>query len=264
MLVDELPKGVKTIGQLTGILDDDHAVRTETLIFCLHVLQLAVDNEGNKEEADRDRELECHERVAQDGAVSAGPGGRADDEPGPEAGQVDGGVDPGQETDCYGEHEEPYIIGGQEGDGASEGRACQGAIAEKDDLDETAGDGHREDAEEHGFLEHLEDEAEAMGAKGFLKSDLFGADGRPGRYEIDIINHGKGDQQQADCAEQIHLGQVAARREVEFEIGVEIDFGERLGNKGDSLAACFPLAIGFGGPAGGIGELFADPFEPGV
>ena len=66
-----------------------------------------------------------------------------------------------------------------------------------------------------------------------------------GRHEVDVINHGEGDEQQADGAEQSDLGQVAAGSEVEFEVGMEIDIGERLGDKGDSFAAGFPLLYRF-------------------
>ena len=89
LLVDQLAKGVETALQLTGILDDDYAVRPETFVFCPHVLQLAINDEGDEEEADGDRELEGHQRIAEDGAVAAGPGRGADDEPGAETGQVD-------------------------------------------------------------------------------------------------------------------------------------------------------------------------------
>ncbi len=47
-LFDQLAKGVQPVLHFTGIFHDDYAVRAEAFVFCLHVLQLAVYNEGNE------------------------------------------------------------------------------------------------------------------------------------------------------------------------------------------------------------------------
>ena len=229
LLAEGLFKCLKLIGQVVGLLHHQHLLFGEAELLVLDIAHLFPYHEGADNQTDRDQELEHHQHAAQQRGAPVGGGLAAFEH----LHRLEGG------------QEEGRIAAGQDADGNTQRRQCrQGVrIAEILDVERFSGQvveegehqfhhdqrqNNGDEAHEYGLGQELQHQLAAVGAEGLADAHLLGPAGGAGGGQVHEVDAGNQQDRQRDHRKSVDRPGIAIGFEFPFQVGIEVDVGERL------------------------------------
>jgi len=215
------------LAERPGIMDNEYLIPVKADFLISNILQLAIDDQGADDEANRNKKLKDHQAVTQPAALEACGHLSFQYLNRLKGGKVKGGVAACETADQQHQNDEDKQEPATEEYAGMERFAGKLIEHRQQQNSDAKGEDEGEEAEQAGLGEELDDELSFCRAGNLADAHFHGAVGGAGGAEVHEIDAGDQKDEHGDDGEDVYELDIAVGLELTRLIGMEVYVGER-------------------------------------